>query len=105
MADIADLVDRCRSAYEALAVVGEEIDDEWQYVTDLSGAWLAELDRVAAERGGLAASSEVEAAVDWLIHEIGRIADPHRAIDWLSTFPQAALLALAMDPPGPGAGS
>lgn len=105
MATIADLVDRCRSAYEALAVLGEEIDDEWQYVTDLSGAWLAELDRVADELGGVEASSEVEAAIDWLSHEIGRIADPHRAIDWLSTFPQAVLLALAPEPPGGGDGS
>jgi hypothetical protein len=36
----------------------------------------------------------VEAAIVRLIDEIGRISDPHRAIDWLSTFPQAALLAL-----------
>ena len=32
-----------------------------------------------------------DAAVDRAIDEIGRIDDPHRAIDWLSTFPQVVL--------------
>ena len=32
------------------------------------------------------------------IDEIGRISDPHRAIDWLSTFPQVVLLALGEPP-------
>ena len=35
-----------------------------------------------------------EAAIDRAIDEIGRIEDPHRAIDWLSTFPQVVLVAL-----------
>jgi hypothetical protein len=94
MAALAELVDRARAAYEALVVLGEEIDDEWQYISDLSEVWLAELDRVVAERGAEPAPVEAEAAIDSLIGEIGRISDPHRAIDWLSTFPQAALLAL-----------
>ena len=34
------------------------------------------------------------AAVDRAIDEIDRITDPHRAIDWLSTFPQVVLLAI-----------
>ena len=33
-------------------------------------------------------------AIDEAIVEIGSIADPHRAIDWLSTFPQVVLLAI-----------
>jgi hypothetical protein len=33
-------------------------------------------------------------AIDRLADEAGTIDDPHKAIDWLSTFPQAALLAL-----------
>ena len=37
-------------------------------------------------------------AIDRAIDEIGRIADPHRAIDWLSTFPQVVLLALGERP-------
>jgi hypothetical protein len=31
------------------------------------------------------------------IAEIGLIADPHRAIDWLSTFPHVVALALGGD--------
>ena len=38
------------------------------------------------------------AAIDGAIDEIGRIADPHKAIDWLSTFPQVVLLALGETP-------
>ena len=37
---------------------------------------------------------EHHAAID----EIGRIEDPHRAIDWLSTFPQVVLLAIGERP-------
>ncbi len=40
----------------------------------------------------------VDAAIDRLIDEVDRITDPHRAIDWLSTFPQVALLALGETP-------
>jgi hypothetical protein len=36
----------------------------------------------------------VERAVD----EIGRISDPYRAVDWLSTFPQVVLTALGERP-------
>jgi len=38
------------------------------------------------------------AAVDRLIDEVGRIADAHRAIDWLSTFPQVLLAAMGEQP-------
>ena len=33
-----------------------------------------------------------------LIAEVGLITDPHRAIDWLSTFPQVVLLAAGERP-------
>ena len=95
MATVAELVERSRIAYEGLALVAEEVADEWQYITDLRAAWLAELDRVALDEGSRAATSPVAAAIDRLIEEVERISDPHRAIDWLSTFPQAVLLALA----------
>lgn len=97
MATVGELVERAREAYEGLVTVGETVEDEWQYITDLSAAWLGELHRLAAERGAAPGSAESAAAIDWLIAEIGRISDPHRAIDWLSTFPQAVVLAL--DPP------
>ena len=37
-------------------------------------------------------------AVARVVDESGLIADPHRAIDWLSTFPQLALVALGERP-------
>jgi hypothetical protein len=36
--------------------------------------------------------------VDRAIDEIRRIEDPHRAIDWLSTFPQVVLVAVGATP-------
>ena len=55
-------------------------------------------------RGDEPVADEVGAAIDRAIDEIGLIADPHRAIDWLSTFPQVVLLALgeAREVPGRG---
>ena len=38
------------------------------------------------------------AAIDRAIEEIDLITDPHRAIDWLSTFPQVVLLAPGSEP-------
>jgi hypothetical protein len=40
----------------------------------------------------------VVAAPSTTIAEIGRITDPHRAIDWLSTYPLVVLTALGEDP-------
>ena len=47
---------------------------------------------------GEPASDEISTAVDRAIEEIAQIADEHRAIDWLSTFPQVVLLALGEAP-------
>ena len=77
---------------------GEEIEDEWSYVTDLSDAWRARSMPSPPHRGAAEASDEAGAAVDRAIDEIGRIDDPHRAIDWLSTFPQVVLLAIGERP-------
>ena len=44
------------------------------------------------------AAAPEQAAIDRAIDEIGRIGDPHRAIDWLSTFPQVVLSALGERP-------
>jgi hypothetical protein len=93
MATVAELIARSQTAYETLAEVAEAVDDEWQYVADLQRVWLPALERVASTRGAEAGGSEIDAAIDRLIDEVGRIKDPHRAIDWLSTFPQAVLLA------------
>jgi hypothetical protein len=95
---IQTAIDRALDAYGALAELGETIEDEWSYVTDLSEAWRTRLDLVAASRGQEAAPDEISNAIDRAIAEIGLIADPHRAIDWLSTFPQVVLVALGEAP-------
>ena len=94
---ISAVIDRALVAYSALAELGETIEDEWSYVNDL-GVWRDRLEAVAAARGASPVTAEVSRAIDGLIEEIGRIADPHRAIDWLSTFPQVVLIALGEAP-------
>jgi hypothetical protein len=91
---IRDLVERALTAHDALADKGEEIDDEWSYVNDLREAWAERLAAVADERGDEPTDPDAVDAIDAAVGEIGLIADPHRAIDWLSTFPQVVLLAL-----------
>jgi hypothetical protein len=88
------LIERALEAYAALELLGEEIEDEWTYVTDLEASWRDRLGEVASARGSEAAASPTSVAIDRLIAEIGLVHDPHRAIDWLSTFPQVVLVAL-----------
>ena len=95
---IRDLIDRALDAYAVLEERGEEIEDEWSYVADLSDVWRTRFDAVSAHRGADDAPDEASAAIDLAVDEIGRIEDPHRAIDWLSTFPQVVLLALGERP-------
>jgi hypothetical protein len=87
-------IDRALQAYDALAELGEDIDSEWSYVQDLTSAWRSRLEAIAGARAGEALEDASRAAIDAAIDEIGRIEDPHRAIDWLSTFPQVTLLAV-----------
>jgi hypothetical protein len=91
---IRDVIDRALDAYAALTELGEDVEDEWTYVNELAEAWRDRLDAVVAVRGEDAPEAGTAAAIDRAIEEIGSIADPHRAIDWLSTFPQVVLLAL-----------
>jgi hypothetical protein len=93
-AAIRDLVDRAVAAHRSLADLGEAVEDEWSYVNDLHAAWSERLAGVAAARGDEPAGPDVDAAVERAIAELDLISDPHRAIDWLSTFPQVVLLAL-----------
>ena len=95
---VLDAIARAQDAYAALGELGEMIDDEWSYVTDLGTAWTARLDEIAAARGDDAIGPDVSRAVDRAIDEIGRITDAHRAIDWLSMFPQVVLVALGERP-------
>jgi len=73
---------------------GEEIADEWQYIVDLETVWANRLRQVAEVRGADALPDAAERALQRLADEATAIGDPHRAVDWLSTFPQAALVAL-----------
>ncbi len=92
--DRVEVVERAALAYAALAELAETIEDEWQYVTDLTDAYLPGIRALAA---GPALAPEAVAAVDEAIAEIELIADPHKAIDWLSTFPHLVALALGGD--------
>ena len=95
---VTDLAGRALTAYDALAVVGEDVEDEWTYVTDLAASWRARIEAVVEERGQEPAEPTVAAALERAIEEIGLIRDPHRAIDWLSTFPQVVLTSLGEQP-------
>ena len=94
MATIPELMERAIAALETLAATAEPVDDEQQYVRDLVLVWSARLRAVGADRSAQAGGAEMGDAIDWIVAEAGRVADPHRAIDWLSTLPQVALLAV-----------
>jgi hypothetical protein len=91
---VAQLVGSTLDALDALTTVADAVPDEAQYVTDLGVVWRARLTTVAVARGSEAATDEVDAAVAAAVAESATVDDPHRAIDWLSTLPQVALLAL-----------
>jgi hypothetical protein len=95
---VQSVVDRALPAYAGLAELGESIEDEWSYVNDLADAWRERFAELTAARGNDPLPDTVGLAVDRAIDEIGRIGDPHRAIDWLSTCPQVVLLALGEAP-------
>jgi hypothetical protein len=92
------VVDRALDAYSSLVELGEELEDEWSYVNDLGETWTERLTEVAELRGSEPVPAAVVTAVDRAIAEIGSIRDPHRAIDWLSTYPQVVLVALGETP-------
>jgi hypothetical protein len=95
---IHDAIDRAADAYAVLGELGEGIEDEWSYINDLMDVWRTRFDEVVARHGDADATDETSAAIDRAIDEIGRIEDPHRAIDWLSTFPQIVLVAVGARP-------
>ena len=95
---VDDAIDRALAAYARLTERAEAVEDEWSYVNDLSTAWRDRLEGAAGSGTDSTLEPAVDAAIDRLIEEVDRITDPHRAIDWLSTFPQVALLALGETP-------
>jgi hypothetical protein len=101
-----DLLASALAAVGVLADLGETVEDEWTYVTKLAEMGRARI-RAAVPDGDALLPAETAAAIDALAAEAGRITDPHRAIDWLSTLPAVAELALGAGVgrvPAPGAG-
>jgi len=84
------------SSVDALAGLGETIEDEWSYVTALAEAGRGRLRAAAGTDPAEPLAPDRGAAVATACAEVERISDPHRAIDWLSTFP--ALVELALGP-------
>jgi hypothetical protein len=94
VATVRDTLETATSTLASLARRGEDVADEWQYVVDLESAWAARFEEVVVARGQQSVEPDAIAAVERAAEEAGLITDPHRAIDWLSTFPQIVLLAL-----------
>ena len=100
MTERSDLFKRAATAYRTLADLAETVEDEWEYVTDIAEAYLAEIEALGGRTGALGLEAVV--AIDEAIAEIGAITDAHKAIDWLSTFPHVVALAAGGDVDGPG---
>jgi hypothetical protein len=98
MNTIEEAIAAARPAYDELAALAEDVEDEWSYVNDLAAAWTERMDDVADSRGTEPTPAGVAEAVAALVAETAAIDDPHRAIDWLSTFPQVLLSALGEQP-------
>ena len=94
---LSDVLTEALDAYARLASLGEDIEDEWTYVTDLDAAWRERLEaRGSRARLGPAG---VRRSGGRTGHRRDRSHhDPHRAIDWLSTFPQVVLVAAGEQP-------
>ncbi len=92
-APASELLARALAALEGLADLGETIEDEWTYVAKLAEMGRARI-RAAVPDAEALATAEKADAIDGLVAEAGRITDPHRAIDWLSTLPAIVELVL-----------
>ena len=95
---IGEAIAAARPAYLELASFAEDVEDEWSYINDLPAAWTERMDAVADARGDEPAAAGIAEAVSALAAEAAAIDDVHRAIDWLSTFPQILLVALGEQP-------
>jgi len=95
---VAGAISAAQAAYDTLAELAEDVEDEWSYVNDLTTAWRDRFDEVAAARGHEPAGIGVGTAIEAVEAEAAAIDDPHRAIDWLSTLPQLVLIALRERP-------
>lgn len=88
------VIARALAAYATLRSLGESVEDEWLYVTELERTWRERLLGLADALGEAPLPAPAVDAVAEAIAEIALIRDPHRAIDWLSTFPQVVAVAL-----------
>lgn len=95
---VESVIERTLEIHAGLGILGETVEGEWQYVTDLGVVWRGRLQAVGAARGAESASAELVTAIEALAAEAASIEDAHQAIDWLSTVPQVALLALGEAP-------
>jgi hypothetical protein len=95
---LQDVVERALAAHATLAAVAEPLEDEAQYVTDLLAVYSARLRSWVVDDPSRSVDAVARAAVAAAIEEVRLIEDPHRAIDWLSTFPQVVGLALGRRP-------
>jgi len=95
---VRDVVDRALDAYAGLQELAEGVDDEWSYIQDLTDAHRVRLERIAAADGDRPGAPGVMVAVETACDEIALVTDPHRAIDWLSTFPSVVAVALGREP-------
>jgi hypothetical protein len=98
IATVADAIAIARAGYDELGALAEEVEDEWSYVNDLTTAWIDRMESVGAARGDEPAPPGSADAVAALVAEASAVDDPHRAIDWLSTYPQVLLIALGERP-------
>jgi len=95
---VRDAVDGALEAYAALQEVAEEVEDEWMYVQDLTAAHRSRLEAIAAIDGDDPIAPAIARAIETACDEIALVTDPHRAIDWLSTFPSVVAIALGRAP-------
>ena len=94
MNERSEVAKRAAQAYRTLAELAETVEDEWVYVNDLAEAYLPAIESL---EDGDTLPPGAAIAVDEAIAEIALITDPHKAIDWLSTFPHVVALALDAD--------
>ncbi len=92
----AGAVEIALAAYDHLAELAESVEEEWSYVTALADHGRTRLRATAASGPDVPVARLHAVAV--AAAEISAITDPHRAIDWLSTFPAIVELALLPQP-------
>lgn len=97
-ATVAAVLGHARGGYAGLLAVAETIEDEWSETNELATAWENRFDELESGRGNEPVDDRIVFATRALVAESASIDDPHRAIDWLSTFPQVLLIALGEQP-------